>query len=104
MLYETSRKSSKIAIGTNRPLQQAVDGLRSNYHSTTHPATGVVPDSMLFQGWGIYNSTFPPAPGATKQVIEEAKYKKPRGNKTPVSESTYHNGVNIPTLFKTMKR
>ena len=64
-------KAVKIALDTNRPLQQAIDDLLSDYRSTPHPATGVAPGYMLFRGG--YNSIFPPTPSTTEQVIEEAK-------------------------------
>ena len=95
-------KAVKIAIDTNRPLQKAIGDLLSDYRSTPHPATGVAPGNMLFHGG--YNSIFPRTPGATKQVIEEARLQDTK-RKQDANEriNMCHRGVNIPKSFKATK-
>ena len=36
-------KAVKVELDTHQPVQKAVDELPTDYHSTPHPATGLVP-------------------------------------------------------------
>ena len=94
-------KAVKIALDTNRPLQQAIDDLLSDYRSTPHPATGVAPGNMIFR-WGIIQYFHQPQAPLSKS-LRRPKNKTSSRNKPPMSESTNHNGANIPTLSKAMK-
>ena len=64
-------KAVKVALDTNKPVQEAVDDLLIDYRSAPHPATGIAPGDMLFRGG--YHSRFPKRPPVTEQHIKEAK-------------------------------
>ena len=72
-------KAVKVALDTNKPVQEAVDDLLIDYRSTPHPATGLAPGDMLFRGG--YHSRFPKRPPVTEQHIKEAK-KRDKERKT----------------------
>ena len=72
-------KAVKVALDTNKPVQEAVDDLLIDYRSTPHPATGIALGDMLFRGG--YHSRFPKRPPVTEQHIKEAK-KRDKERKT----------------------
>ena len=65
-------KTVKIAIGTNKPINNAVNDLLISYRSTPHQATGIAPGAMMMRGG--YRSHFP-ITAVKDDEVEKARIK-----------------------------
>ena len=88
-------KAIKVAFDTNKPVQEAIGDLLTDYRSTPYPATGLTPGDMVFRG----GSTIPNFLERLHRLIAKLKKlkdairsEKPRSmpNKMPLAGKSTH--------------